>query len=51
MTTSFDDLPAYDALPIDPNAPAASSWGVFGADDQVGTINLLTPDRVRSAWN
>jgi kynurenine formamidase len=49
MSTSFDDLPAYDDLPIDPSAPAASSWGVFGPDDQVGTVNLLTADRVRSA--
>ncbi|MGH8010943.1 MAG: cyclase family protein, partial [Candidatus Binataceae bacterium] len=30
-------------------APAGSAWGVFGDDDQLGTINLLTPERVREA--
>jgi kynurenine formamidase len=26
-----------------------TAWGVFGDDDQVGTINLLTPERVKQA--
>jgi kynurenine formamidase len=26
-----------------------SNWGRWGADDQIGTINLLTPERVASA--
>ncbi|MGH7932746.1 MAG: cyclase family protein, partial [Candidatus Binataceae bacterium] len=43
------DLPRYDELPIRPGAPAGSAWGVFGDDDQLGTINLLTPERVREA--
>jgi kynurenine formamidase len=40
-------LPAYRELPIHPSAPPRSAWGLFGSDDQVGTINLLTPERVR----
>ena len=40
-------LPAYRDLPVAASAPPGSSWGVFGPDDEVGTINLLTPDRVR----
>jgi kynurenine formamidase len=39
-------LPSYDELPIDPSRPEKSAWGVWGDDDQVGTINLLTDDRV-----
>jgi kynurenine formamidase len=27
-------------------APAGASWGVFGADDEIGTINLLDDTRV-----
>ena len=27
--------------------PRGSNWGDFGADDQCGRINLLTPDKVR----
>lgn len=44
---TVDDLPAYDDLPL--RGTARSAWGVFGADDQLGTLNLLTPERVRAA--
>src|SRR5262245_24051791 len=27
--------------------PEGSTWGDFGADDQVGRLNLLTPDKVK----
>src|SRR5688572_8464215 len=30
-----------------PSAPELSNWGVFGDDDEVGTLNYLTPDAVR----
>jgi len=49
VTRQLDDLPAYRDLPAVPGAPPGSSWGVFGAGDQVGTINLLTPERVLAA--
>jgi kynurenine formamidase len=42
-------LPGYNELPTRPGAPAGAAWGVFGDDDQVGTINLLTPERVKQA--
>lgn len=43
-------LPAYDDLPVRPDAPAGSSWGVWGDDDRFGCLNLLTPERaVRAA--
>ena len=31
------------------NRPEGANWGDFGADDQRGRINLLTPERVRRA--
>ncbi len=40
------DLPAYDDLPVIEQAGVSHSWGVFGADDEVGTLNLLTDETV-----
>ena len=42
-------LPSYDELPVNETLKMRHSWGVFGADDQLGTINLLTPERVQAA--
>ena len=42
-------LPSYDELPVRAGAPAGSAWGLFGDSDEVGTVNLMTPDRVVSA--
>jgi len=42
-------VPSYDQLPVRPGAPQGAAWGVFGDDDEVGTINLLSPARVRAA--
>ncbi|WP_440710262.1 cyclase family protein [Herbiconiux sp. YIM B11900] len=39
--------PTYDELAS--AEPPGSSWDVFGRDDQLGTINFLTPDRVAAA--
>jgi hypothetical protein len=42
-------LPSYDELPVKPGAPAGSSWGLWGDDDTLGCLNLMTPERVREA--
>lgn len=39
-------LPTYDQLPIDPKYPPHTAWGVWGEQDNLGTLNLLTEDRV-----
>ncbi len=49
MSDSNRPLPTYDELPIDPAMPPRSAWGLFGSDDQIGTLNLLTPERVLAA--
>lgn len=41
-------LPSYDELPVRPDLPPRSSWGVWGDDDVFGCLNLLTADRVRA---
>ena len=44
-----DGLPSFAELPVRPGAPPRSDWGLFGDDDQLGTINFLTPERVAAA--
>lgn len=43
------NLPRYRDLPVRPELPPHSAWSLFGDDDQIGTINLLTPERVKRA--
>jgi kynurenine formamidase len=49
MSTDWARLPSYIDLPVDPSKPPRSAWGVFGENDELGTINLLTPECVRYA--
>jgi kynurenine formamidase len=44
-----NSLPAYADLPVTAGAPPGSSWGLWGADDRLGCLNLLTPERVVAA--
>lgn len=44
-----EQLPSLAELPIRPDYPPHCAWGVFGDDDQIGTLNLLTPERVAAA--
>ncbi len=42
-------LPQYRELPVVTGAPAASSWGLWGDDDRLGCLNLLTAERALAA--
>lgn len=42
-------IPTYQELLARTNAPAGSAWGVFGDDDEVGTLNFITPEVTRAA--
>ncbi len=42
-------LPSFDQLPYKPGNPPRSAWGLWGDDDEIGMLNLLTPDRVAAA--
>src|SRR5262245_9998308 len=44
-----EQMPTFAELPIKSDYPPHSAWGVFGDDDQIGTLNLLTPERVAAA--
>lgn len=46
---NHDELPNYDQLPVREGAPPGSSWGVWGDDDQLGTLNLLDDARTLAA--
>lgn len=41
-------LPRYQDLP-DATGGGRSGWGMFGKDDSIGLVNLMTPDRVIEA--
>jgi hypothetical protein len=42
-------LPDFDALPLIPGLGLRHAWDVFGAGDVLGSINLVTPERVARA--
>lgn len=37
----IDQIPSYASLLQRTDAPPGSSWGLFGTDDQIGTLNFL----------
>jgi hypothetical protein len=41
--------PPFSALPLDPAGPPGNAWGLFGPIDQLGRLNLLTPEVVAAA--
>jgi kynurenine formamidase len=41
--------PGYRDLPVKPGAPPGSAWGLWGDDDELGCLNLLTPERTAAA--
>jgi kynurenine formamidase len=42
-------VPTYAQLLERTDAPPGSSWGVFGKDDEIGSINFITPSTVKQA--
>ena len=42
------ELPSYADLPPAPQG-GRSAWGLFGPDDNLGLVNLMTPERVAAA--
>ncbi|KAL9949190.1 hypothetical protein D7B24_008704 [Verticillium nonalfalfae] len=41
--------PAFSELPLRKGDPSYSAWGYWGPDDQLGTLNLITPSVVKNA--
>lgn len=46
---SFLERPSFEELPIDKKGLAGNAWGLWGDDDQIGTLNLLTEEVVGRA--
>ncbi|WP_024820750.1 cyclase family protein [Arthrobacter sp. 31Y] len=44
-----EGFPRYSELLTRTDAPPGSSWGIFGADDELGTLNFLTPEHRKQA--
>ncbi|KAJ0414153.1 hypothetical protein BJY00DRAFT_321243 [Aspergillus carlsbadensis] len=44
-----ENYPSFDSLPVDQNGPRGNAWGLWGPEDQLGTLNLLTDDVVQRA--
>ena len=42
-------LPRFDDLPVLEGLGLRHAWGIFGEGDELGTVNLLTEERVASA--
>jgi len=42
-------LPTYRELLARTDAPPGTSWGLFGADDELGTLNLITAEHARAS--
>ena len=38
----------YDDLPLQTPGPRLNAWGQFGADDELGRLNLITPEVVKN---
>ena len=41
--------PSFSELPLNKGDPFLSAWGLWGKDDQIGSLNFLTEEVVRSA--
>lgn len=41
--------PAFNHLPLNATDPPYSAWGLYGEDDELGSLNLLTAELTRQA--
>lgn len=41
--------PSFSTLPLLPEGPPGNAWGLYGQDDKLGALNMLTPAVVAAA--
>lgn len=46
---ALQSYPKFSDLPLQKDGPHGNAWGLWGPDDQLGTLNLLTDDLVARA--
>jgi len=49
MTSQPCSRPPFSSLPLDPKGPPGNAWGLYGKDDALGALNMLTPAVVAAA--
>ena len=42
-------LPKFEDLPLDKSGPRGNAWGLFGKNDELGRLNLITPGTVKAS--
>jgi hypothetical protein len=40
---------SFGSLPLQPEHPQLSAWGLWGPRDELGTLNMLDEDNVKKA--
>jgi kynurenine formamidase len=41
--------PSFSDLPLDKSGPPGNAWGLWGKDDELGMLNIITPETVISS--
>lgn len=41
--------PPFSNLPLNKNGPPGNAWGLYGKDDELGAMNMLTPTTTKQA--
>ena len=49
MDPKFQEYPRFEDLPLQKNGPHGNAWGLWGPNDQIGTLNHLTEGIVAKA--
>ncbi|KAI1259589.1 putative cyclase-domain-containing protein [Xylariaceae sp. FL1019] len=44
----YANWPSYDALPLNKSYPTKAAWGVWGAKDEHGALNHITPKTIEA---
>lgn len=48
-STKKAERPPFDELPLDKDGPPGNAWGLYGPNDELGALNMLTPETVVAA--
>jgi hypothetical protein len=49
MALNENGIPRFEDLPLQKGDPPHSAWGLYGRNDELGTLNRLTDERVVAA--